>query len=182
MATQAQPQRQFLDPNSLSRGLQTLVRTVQWAAQVAQGKTNGNAYEGHAEREGNGSSNYQQNESDEFEDYDEEAMADGRLVRRYEDGTIRVENPSSGVMQEECPDGSLTVSLPGGKIIYQQYRGEPLLVYDSNGKYKPSIAQVSSVTMPGMEAPSVMFHFQDAQGTHLIELETLRYYRLNRAV
>lgn len=173
------PLQQFLDPQSLVQGFQTLLRTVEWAAEQARGG-NGNFLGDSYEREGNGNGSHYRTPEDEFESYDEESLDDGRVVRRYDDGTVRIENTVSGVMQEEPPDGSLTISLPGGKLIYQQYRGEPLLVYDSSGENPPHVAQVSSVTMPGME-PAIMFHFQDAQGTHLIELETLRYYRLSRS-
>lgn len=173
--------QQLLDPQALVRGFQTILKTIEYAADLARGSENGNPFEDSYQREGNGNSSYYQPQADEFEDYEEQTLEDGRVVRRYGDGTVRIENPVSGIMQEEAPDGSLTVSLPIGKVIYQQYRGEPLLVYDSSGRNPPQVAQVSSVTMPGMEDPSIMFHFQDAQGTHLIELETLRYYRLNRA-
>lgn len=176
MAAQAHqnPLQQLLDPQALVRGFQTLLRTVEWAADQAR---NGNAYEDSSQREGNGSA-YQR---DQFLEYEEETLADGRILRRYPDGRVRLENPASGVVQEEGADGSLTVSLPIGKLIYQQYRGEPLLVYDSSGRVPPQVAQVSSVSMPGLDEPAFMFHFQDPQGTHLVELETLRYYRLNRA-
>ncbi len=169
----------MLDPNVLMRGFQALLKTVEWAADVA--RQNGVVTDSY-QRERQGGQNQNGNSlweaSDEFLDYEEEMLEDGRLIRRYDDGAVRIENPASGVMQQEGPDGSLMISLPGDKLIYQQYRGEPLLVYDSTGSSQPQVAQVSSVTLPGHEEPAIMFHFSDRNGTHLIELETLRYFRL----
>jgi hypothetical protein len=39
------------------------------------------------------------------------------------------------------------------------------------------VAQVSAVRIPNQDEPSLVFHFQDRNGTHLIEMETLRYFR-----
>lgn len=115
-----------------------------------------------------------------FNDYEELTLDDGRILRRYENGTVRVENPVSGVMQEEKVDGSLVVSLPNGKVLFQEFRGEPLLVYDTENGGAPGLARVSSAQLPGDMAPKFVFHFQDFECSHLIELESLRYYRVRR--
>lgn len=91
---------------------------------------------------------------------------------------MRVENPKSGVIQEERLDGSLVVSLPSGTVIFQEFRGEPLLVYNVDRKKRPLMARVSSATLPGESVAKFVFFFQDEGGTHLIEMGTLRYYKV----
>lgn len=117
---------------------------------------------------------------DSFTRYEEIVLGDGRVLRRYDTGSVRVENPKSGVIQEERADGSLIVSMPNGKVIFQEFRGEPLLVYDTDRGGPPGLARVSSATLPGETSPKFVFHFQDYDGAHLVELETLRYYRVKR--
>lgn len=133
-------------------------------------------------RGGGGSPEEQQANSqlDSFTNYEEIALADGRILRRYDTGSVRVENQKSGVIQEERADGSLIISLPNGKVIFQEFRGEPLLVYDTDRGGAPGLARVSSATLPGETGPKFVFHFQDFEGAHLVELETLRYYRVKR--
>ncbi|MEW6281284.1 MAG: hypothetical protein AB1758_21920 [Candidatus Eremiobacterota bacterium] len=115
---------------------------------------------------------------DSFTSYEELVLEDGRVLRRYENGSVRLENPTSGVIQEERIDGKLLVSLPNGKVIFQQFSGEPLLVYDTVGSNAPMLARVSSATLPGEPQPKFVYHFHDHEGAHLIELESLRYYRV----
>lgn len=118
---------------------------------------------------------------DTFNDYEEVALEDGRLLRRYTSGAVRVENPTSGVIQEERVDGSLVISLPDGKVLFQEFRGEPLLLYDTEVGGAPGLARVSSAQLPGESQPRFVFHFQDGPVAHMVELESLRYYRLRRA-
>lgn len=118
---------------------------------------------------------------DTFNDYEEVTLEDGRLLRRYSSGSVRVENPTSGVIQEERVDGSLVISLPDGKVLYQEFRGEPLLLYDTVAGSAPGLARVSSAQLPGETQPRFVFHFQDGPIAHMVELESLRYYRLRRA-
>ncbi|MEW6280852.1 MAG: hypothetical protein AB1758_19715 [Candidatus Eremiobacterota bacterium] len=169
----------IVDPESLIRGFATLLQTVEWAAGLARQQDTQDVYE--ERNQGGGGHRQERPPRDEFIDYEEEVLEDGRILRRYANGAVRIENPVSGVMQEERTDGSLVVSLPGEKVIYQHFKGEPLLVYDTSGNNSPGLAQVSAVNMPGVERPTIMFHFADSNGTHLVELESLRYYRLNRA-
>lgn len=118
---------------------------------------------------------------DSFNDYEEATLEDGRLLRRYTSGAVRVENPTSGVIQEERVDGSLVISLPDGKVLFQEFRGEPLLLYDTVNQGAPGLARVSSAQLPGETQPRFVFHFQDGEVAHMVELESLRYYRLRRA-
>ncbi|MFA5507883.1 MAG: hypothetical protein WC314_06770 [Vulcanimicrobiota bacterium] len=118
---------------------------------------------------------------DSFNDYEEIALEDGRLLRRYMSGSVRVENPTSGVIQEEKVDGSMIISLPDGKVLFQEFRGEPLLLYDTEKSGPPGLARVSSAQLPGETQPRFVFHFQDGEIAHMVELESLRYYRLRRA-
>ena len=118
---------------------------------------------------------------DSFNDYEEVTLEDGRLLRRYTSGAVRVENPTSGVIQEERVDGALVISLPDGKVLFQEFRGEPLLLYDTETNGAPGLARVSSAQLPGESQPRFVFHFQDGPIAHMVELESLRYYRLRRA-
>lgn len=118
---------------------------------------------------------------DSFNDYDEVTLEDGRVLRRYANGSVRVENPTSGVIQEEKVDGSMVISLPDGKVLFQEFRGEPLLLYDTENGGAPGLARVSSAQLPGEAQPRFVFHFQDGEVAHMVELESLRYYRLRRA-
>src|SRR5688500_1211170 len=42
---------------------------------------------------------------DSVESYEEKTMENGNLLRHYRNGSVRMENPSSGVIQEERADG-----------------------------------------------------------------------------
>ena len=116
---------------------------------------------------------------DSFTRYEELKLADGRVLRRYDTGSVRLENLKSGVIQEERADGSLLLSLPTGKIVFQEFRGEPLLVYNPDDRsLPPDLARVSNAVIPGETEPRFVFHFQDREGTHLVDLEKLRYFRI----
>ena len=117
---------------------------------------------------------------DSFTDYEELNLPGGRILRRYDSGAVRVENPKSGIIQEERADGGLIISLPNGRVIFQEYRGEPLLVYDTDRGGAPTLARVGSATLPEESQAKFVFHFQDQDGSHLVDLETLRYYRVRR--
>ena len=99
------------------------------------------------------------------------------IVSRYDDGATRRENPVSGVIQEDRPDGSLTVSLPGGRVIAQRYQGEPLLVVDLENGTAPVLGRVASMTLEGQ--PRLVYHFEDAVAVHhIFEMSSLRYFRV----
>lgn len=118
---------------------------------------------------------------DTFNEYEEVTLEDGRILRRYTSGSVRVENPVSGVIQDEKPDGSMVISLPDGKVLFQEFRGEPLLLYDTEKGGPPGLARVSSAQLPGDSTAKFVFHFQEGEVAHMVELESLRYYRLRRA-
>jgi hypothetical protein len=98
---------------------------------------------------------------DSFNEYEEVALEDGRILRRYATGSVRVENPTSGVIQDEKPDGSMVLSLPDGKVLFQEFRGEPLLLYDTEKGGAPGLARVSSAQLPGETQAKYVFHFQE---------------------
>jgi len=123
---------------------------------------------------------YSKGTIDSFTDYEELNLEDGRILRRYDNGAVRVENPKSGIIQEERADGKLIISLPNGRVIFQEYRGEPLLVYDTDRGGPPTLARVGSATLPEETQARFVFHFQDQDGSHLVDLETLRYYKVKR--
>lgn len=119
-------------------------------------------------------------EPDRYTEYSEELVDGSRVVRNFENGSVRLENTVSGVIQEERKDGSLVVSLPTGRVLFQQFAGEPLLVYDTESETPPRLAQVGYVHLPGNQEETVAYYFQEDDVSHLIELETLRYFRLTR--
>lgn len=118
---------------------------------------------------------------DSFNEYEEVHLEDGRILRRYTSGSVRMENPVSGVIQDEKPDGSMVLSLPDGKVLFQEFRGEPLLLYDTEKGGAPGLARVSSAQLPGETSAKFVFHFQEGDIAHMVELESLRYFRLRRA-
>lgn len=115
---------------------------------------------------------------DTFVEYETETLQDGRLLKRYKDGTVRVENPSTGLIQEERKDGTFLVSLPGGRLLYQAFAGDPLLAYNLNdGSSAPVVAQVAMTVLPGHVEPSMIYTFVENQQTHVVDAEGLRYFR-----
>mgnify|MGYP000911891971 CR=1 FL=1 len=109
-----------------------------------------------------------------------EECAGNHLVRRYENGAVRVENLSSGIIMEERPDGSLIVSLADGLILFQAAPHESVLVSDSTGERPLRVAQVSNVYLRGSQTPVTFMHFEDEEGEHYVDIETLRYFRMSR--
>lgn len=113
--------------------------------------------------------------------FTQRVLPNGLLQKKYQDGTLRLENPTSGVIQEERPDGSLLVSLPSGKLLYQEFPSDPMLAYDLNNTYAPPVpAGVALVNLPGSDGLAPVYHFRDQQGTHLVGLDSLRYYRVKQ--
>lgn len=119
-------------------------------------------------------------EIDEAIAYEEMNLPDGRMVQRRADGSVRVVNLKSGIIQEERADGSLILSMASGKYVFQEYRGEPLVVYDDSDAGQRLLARVGRVSLPGFEQARCVIFFEDYEGAHLIDLETLRYYRVNK--
>lgn len=110
--------------------------------------------------------------------YEQQSLEDGRVVKRYPDGTVRVENPTTGLIQEERKDGTFLVSLPGGRLLYQAFPGDPLLAYDLNENNRaPIIAQVAMTNLPGKFEPSLVYTFSTGDGLHVVDAEGLRYFK-----
>jgi len=123
-----------------------------------------------------------QTTKDTYTDYDTETLEDGRVVKRFQDGTVRVENPNTGLIQEERKDGTFLVSLPGGRLLYQAFSGDPLLAYNLNEvNSAPVVAQVAMTNLPGKIEPSLVYTFVENQQMHVIDAEGLRYYRSRAA-
>lgn len=162
---------------NLIEGLKGLLMNVQSAAEAMQQQEPETPYvidDGRGQRVAG-----QQVVKDSVEAFQEEG--DGtRLVRNYENGTTRTENVASGIIMEELPDGSLNVSLAEGRLIHQAAPGEPLLAYNSVLGGPPRVAQVSRVHLDPTSEPTVAIHFEDDDGIHFVELDTLRYYRLHK--
>lgn len=99
------------------------------------------------------------------------------VISHYADGAIRWENIHSGVIREEGGDGSLTVSLPDGKIIRQGFEGGPLQVIDLENPVPPVVAHIMNAHIA--ENPTPVYHYQDPQNGHyIIEVDTLRYFQV----
>lgn len=162
---------------NLIEGLKGLLMSVQNAAQTMQQQESETPYVIDDGRGGRLAGNRVVN--DRLDNFEE--VGDGtRLVRNYDNGTTRTENVTSGIIMEERPDGSLYVSLAEGRLIHQAAPGEPILAYNSVLGGPPRVAQVSKVHFDPDSDPTVALHFEDEDGIHFVELETLRYYRLNK--
>lgn len=108
-------------------------------------------------------------------DYVQE-QAGSLTISHYADGAIRRENIHSGVIQEELPDGSLTVSLPDGKI-FRQHLGVPLHVLDLENPGPPMLARIMNARIEN--TPSLVYHYEDPQAGHyIVEVSTLRYFQV----
>lgn len=116
---------------------------------------------------------------DTFSGYEEQELSDGRKLRRYDTGAVRIINPKSQVMQEERPNGNLLVSLHSGKVIFQEQPGFPLLVFNSVQAGPPRLGRVAMVQFGSDTEPCPAFHFEDEEGGHFVVLESLRYIKVH---
>lgn len=99
------------------------------------------------------------------------------VISHYGDGAVRWENIHSGVIREESADGSMTVSLPDGKIIRQAFDGAPLQVLDLEEARPPLVAHMMHAHI--QETPSPVYHYEDPQAGHyIIERDTLRFFQV----
>lgn len=111
-----------------------------------------------------------------------EACQSSLVVSRSPDGSLRRENPHSGVVHEEHADGSLTVSLPHGKVLCQCYEGAPLLVVDFDDP-EPSKAPLLARVMTALidQQASLVYHYEDPdEGHYVIEIASLRHFHSRR--
>lgn len=99
------------------------------------------------------------------------------VVSHYGDGAVRWENVHSGVIREESADGSMTLSLPDGRIIRQAFEGGQLQVHDLEN---PGPALVAHIMNAHIQAtPSSVYHFEDPKNGHyIIERATLRFFQV----
>lgn len=183
-------QSSFIDKRDLLRGFAFLLSALEQAARVAVLDTPERGSQDHFRSRGevevaapsgpeallDAPGTMLDNIKDSFTDYQESALKDGRMLRSYEDGKVRLINTASGVIQEERTTGKMLISLPNGRVIYQDNPGEPLLVYDTRGSHEPLIARVSLLRLA--TGSRYVYNFEDACGTHLIDLETLEYFAL----
>ena len=101
------------------------------------------------------------------------------IVSHFANGTVRRENPRSGVVLERQADGGLTVSLPDGKQFFQSRRGAPVLVVDPDCPGGPGLGRMLKARIE--EEGSMVYHYEDPQRSHIIvELSTLRHFRGSR--
>ena len=117
---------------------------------------------------------------DTFSSYEEKALADGRLLRRYESGSVRLLNPKSDVIQEETPGGQLTISMPDGKVIFQENPGHPLMLFDTKNVGRPRVVRVVMVKVGAAKQATPAFTFTDDEATYLVDMNTLDYHRVAR--
>jgi len=123
---------------------------------------------------------YLDNMRDTFASYDEKKLPDGRLLRRYDTGMVRLINTTSDVIQEESPNGNFILSLPDGKVIFQENPGHPLLLYDTFNMGAPRLARVAMMKVGDNTEATPTFTFSDDEATSLVDMNTLRYYRIAR--
>ena len=117
---------------------------------------------------------------DTFASYAEKSLPDGRLLRRYNTGNVRLINPKSEVIQEETAGGNLVVSLPDGKVIFQENPGHPLLLFDTHNPGRPRVARVVMVKMGDAKQATPAFTFGDEDANYVVDMNTLDYYRVAR--
>lgn len=118
------------------------------------------------------------NITDSFTSYEEQELPNGNKLRRYDSGAVRVLNPRSGIMQEERPNGNFLVSLPTGRVIFQEQPGYPLLVFSSVQGGPPLLARVCIVQLGSGSTAQPSFQFEDEEGNHFVDLDSLRYVRV----
>ncbi len=178
-------QSSFIDKKDLLRGFAFLLSALEQAARVAilEDRTPRDQFGSQGELETtpagpeallDAPGSMLDNIRDSFSQYSESALQDGRTLRNYDDGKIRLINVKSGVIQEERTTGKMLISLPNGRVIYQDNPGEPLLVYDTRGNHEPLIARVSLLRLA--TGSRYVYNFEDPCGTHLIDLESLEYF------
>lgn len=117
---------------------------------------------------------------DNFTSYEEKKLADGRLLRRYETGNVRILNPETGVIQEEAANGNFVLSLPDGKVIFQEHPGHPLLLYDTWNLGMPRLARVAMMKIGDATEATPAFTFGDEEATFVVDMNSLRYFRIPR--
>lgn len=118
------------------------------------------------------------NIQDTFSRYDEQELGNGNKLRRYDSGAVRILNPRSGIVQEERPNGNFLVSLPTGRVIFQEQPGYPLLVFSSLHAGPPLMARVCVVQLGAASEARPAFQFEDGEGNHFVDLDTLRYVKV----
>ncbi len=121
------------------------------------------------------------NIQDSFTSYEEHELANGNKLRRYDSGAVRVLNLRSGIVQEERPNGNFLVSMPTGRVLFQEQPGYPLLVFNAVHGGAPILARVCIVQLgTGAEAQPA-FQFEDEEGNHFVDLDSLRYVKVAHA-
>lgn len=114
---------------------------------------------------------------DSYLSYQERPLKDGRKVRQYENGNTRIYSADGSVIQEERDNGNFMVSLPTGRVLYQEQPGEPLMVIDSATRQPLGMARVVMLQL-GEGDPRAAFTFIDGNSAHFVDVENLKYYRM----
>ncbi|MBT9588515.1 hypothetical protein IV102_34580 [bacterium] len=118
------------------------------------------------------------NINDTFTSYEEQELPNGNKLRRYDSGAVRVINPRSGIVQEERPNGNFLVSMPTGRVLFQEQPGYPLLVFNSVQGGPPILARVCIVQLGTGSEAQPAFQFEDEDGNHFVDLDSLRYVKV----
>jgi hypothetical protein len=124
---------------------------------------------------------YLDNIKDNFLAYQEMQLPDGCLLRTYENGNVRRINPRTQLIEEETAEGNLLMSLPDGRYIFQEMPGAPLFLHDAEQPGHLQLVRAAGFQI-GHEHEIPAFYFEDGNQTLLIDLETLRTYRLRMGV
>lgn len=103
---------------------------------------------------------------------------DSLTISHEPDGRIRRENMLSGVIHEQRADGSITVSLPDGKILRQAFEGAPVLVMDLEQDNGPWLGRMVEARVHN-DAPSTVYHYSVPEGgDYIVEMDTLRHFEV----
>lgn len=154
----------------LIRGFAALLAAIEQASMMTGGQS--------AQSQAAPAVNPFANIQDTFSRYDEQELPNGNKLRRYDTGAVRVLNPRSGIVQEERPNGNFLVSLPTGRIIFQEQPGYPLLVFSSIHGGAPLLARVCVVQLGAASEARPAFQFEDQEGNHFVDLDSLRYVKV----
>jgi hypothetical protein len=165
--------QQFGSRQELIRGFAALLAVIEQANGLINGQS------GQASSPAAPLVNPLENIRDTFSTYDEQTLPNGNVVRRYDNGAVRVMNPRSGIVQEERMNGNLLVSMPTGRVLFQEQPGFPLLVFNSVHGGAPLLARVAIVQLGTAAEAKPAFQFEDQEGNHFVDLESLRYVKVS---
>ena len=107
---------------------------------------------------------------------DATVLEDGRVVKRFEDGRVQIINNNNGVIHQESADGKLLISLPDGRLIMQEFPGDPMFVHDTNDLDARPVQAHLAADATGR----LILLFTDDLGTQAVDVESSGILRTQR--